>query len=69
MSHFPQLEFKFEPLNILSGVVILWTHIFNVHLYSMPTLIFIMKIDLWKKVRVTTYVSLFLKGKKKEIKP
>ena len=35
----------------------------------MATLIFIMKIDLWKKVRVTTYVSLFLKGKKKEIKP
>ena len=27
--HFPQLEFKFDPLNILNGVAILWTYIFH----------------------------------------
>ena len=40
---FHQLEFKFNPLKISSGVTILWTYIFHVSLHSTTRLIFIMK--------------------------
>ena len=39
--HFPQLEFKFDPLKIIpSGVVILWTPHFYVRSHSMAWLAF-----------------------------
>ena len=65
--HFPQLKFKFDPLNIPSGVTILWIHIFHVRSYSTTILAFysFMKILIFRKDLESPLIFvLFLKGKK-----
>ena len=58
MPHSPQLEFKFNPLNIPNGVTILWTHVFHMRPNSngkTPFLFIYEKLIFRKRLGVATY--------------
>ena len=67
MSHFSQLEFNFDPLNIPNKVVILWIRVFHMRPYStrLTFHLFGENLIFRKRLGVATYFCFIFKEKNK----